>query len=354
MKSDQTYTCANCGTEHHIFFCPRCGQITEYPDFVADSETRRAALQSFVQQLISAAAREQADITALVDSSNLKDAFFRHYYERIAFLQKMCLHKTTRDYFLNDGSTLFEKMNAFADKCRNNECQIAVVGTVKAGKSALINALLGREIASSYPTPETASLTKFRKSSSGNYVKVTFYSQHEWQQLWQSVLDSRKDSFRDDKEDFITLYEQLDAEKLRSELTGTESLTITTKSHEELKEAVDRYTSSRFAEHFFAKEVEIGLYDFCAPDNVVIVDTPGLNDPVSYRTDITRRYLRQANVVLLCIRSNTAEITSTELEQLSYVFAELRYSKDRIITVGTQIDHQPEMIEYYGILYLNI
>ena len=66
---------------------------------------------------------------------------------------------------------------------------IAFVGTIKAGKSTLINALLGRNLASTSVTPETAVLTKFR-SSAQDYVKVTFYSSYEWAQLWNSISNN--------------------------------------------------------------------------------------------------------------------------------------------------------------------
>lgn len=219
----------------------------------------------------------------------------------------------------------------------------------KAGKSMFINALIGQEIASSYPTPETASVTKFRKSEKGNYVKVSFYSSQEWDILWDSVTTSSADSIsKDENEDFKSLYKRLNAESIRYEYIGKKEKLYSVKTIEEMKGIVDKFTSARYPEHFFAQEVEIGLNDFFAPSNVVIVDTPGLDDPVPYRTDITRKYLHKANVILVCKRSITPEITASELKHLSYIFAELRYFKDRIITLGTQIDLVPKnMTEYW-------
>lgn len=341
-------TCPKCGTKTELFYCPNCGEVFEYPSFVGNNEKRKHSLQEFIKKVVSVAKQQRIDVSSAIDGSPVRNAIYRKYYEQIAYLQKLCSNKTTQSYFMNSGSNMFDQMNSFAEKCELGECQIAVVGTVKAGKSAFINALIGKEIASSYPTPETASVTKFRKSEKGDYVKVSFYTSKDWQQLWDSVHSSTADAIKgDENEDFLHLYESLQAEKIRAGFLNKKDVISYVKSLDELKTLIDKYTSARYPEHFFAKEVEVGLSDFFAPSNVVIVDTPGLDDPVPYRTDITRRYLHKANVVLLCIRSNRPEISSTELTQLSYIFQELRYYKERIITIGTQIDEPDDMINYW-------
>ena len=340
--------CPKCGTKTELFYCPNCGEVFEYPSFVGNNEKRKHSLQEFVKKVVSVAKQQRIDVSSAIDGSPVRNAIYRKYYEQIAYLQKLCSNKTTQSYFMNSGSNMFDQMNSFAEKCELGECQIAVVGTVKAGKSAFINALIGKEIASSYPTPETASVTKFRKSEKGNYVKVSFYTSKDWQQLWDSVHSSTADAIKgDENEDFLHLYESLQAEKIRNSFLNKKDEISYVNSLDELKTLIDKYTSARYPEHFFAKEVEVGLSDFFAPSNVVIVDTPGLDDPVPYRTDITRRYLHKANVVLLCIRSNRPEISSTELTQLSYIFQELRYYKERIITIGTQIDEPDDMLNYW-------
>ena len=114
-------------------------------------------------------------IAPLENKQTLSEKEYRQYYEKISFLQKICAIDAVKNVF-SAGISLFDEMIGFGNKCKNNECQIAVVGTVKAGKSMFINAILGEEIASSYPTPETASLTKFRYSEDRDFVKITFYN----------------------------------------------------------------------------------------------------------------------------------------------------------------------------------
>lgn len=341
--------CPKCGTKTEMFYCPNCGEVFSYPSFIAGNKNRQKSLQTFISNVIAVAKQQKLNVAEAIGGSSIRNAIYRKYYEHIAYLQKLCSNKTTHSYFMNSGTNMFEQMNSFAEKCESGYCQIAVVGTVKAGKSAFINALIGKEIASSYPTPETASVTKFKKSEIGNYVKVSFYTTKEWKLLWDSVHSSTAEAIEgDENEDFIHLYEYLHAEDIRAKYLDKQEAFFHVNSIEEMKENIDKFTSARHPEHFFAKEVEVGLTDFFAPSNVVIVDTPGLDDPVPYRTNITRRYLHKANVILLCIRSNRAEISSTELTQLFYIFQELRYYKDRIITIGTQIDEPDDMLNYWN------
>lgn len=346
MNNTEKHKC-KCGHSSSMFFCPRCGAILEYPSILSNKEDLKTNLRNFVSKLVKTAHEQKVDIENLVADSAINEFAYKSLYERIAYLQKLCGYDIAYPYFGEDGSSIFDEINKFADKCSQNECQIAVAGTIKAGKSMIINALLGREIASTFPTPETASLTRFRKSLEGDYVKVSFYTTQDWTQLWDSVMESSRKSNRDDSEDFLSEYNSLNADSIKGDFLNKQDIIIKTSSIQEMKEIVDKYTSARFPEHYFAKEVEIGLSNCFLAPNVVIVDTPGLDDPVSYRTDITRLYLRKANVILICKKSSSAEIRRDELEQLISLFSELRYYKDRIYIVGTQIDIQPNMKDYW-------
>lgn len=316
-----------------MFFCPQCGQILEYPSIITNKEDLKASLRDFVKNLVQTAHEQKIDIEKLVANSAINEFAYKSLYERIAYLQKLCGYDIAYPYFGEDGSSIFDDINKFAEKCNQSECQIAVAGTVKAGKSMMINALFGSEIVSSYPTPETASLTRIRRSLEGDYVKVSFYTTQDWSELWNSVMESSKKSNRDDSEDFLSEYNSLGADSIKDQFLNKQDIIIKPTSVSEMKEIIDRYTSARFPEHYFAKEVEIGLANCFLSPNVVMVDTPGLDDPVSYRTDITRQYLRNANVILICKKSSSAEIRSDELVQLTGLFSELRYYKDRIYIV---------------------
>lgn len=80
----------------------------------------------------------------------------------------------------SDSKKLRDELKAFLSRCASPEFQIAFVGTIKAGKSTLINALLNYELASTRVTPETAALTKFKHADEDS-VEIIFYTTDDWE-----------------------------------------------------------------------------------------------------------------------------------------------------------------------------
>ncbi|HWL23811.1 MAG TPA: dynamin family protein [Ureibacillus sp.] len=221
------------------------------------------------------------------------------------------------------------KIGAFIKQCREPEFHIAIIGVVKAGKSTLINALLGKDIASTAVTPETAVLTKFRSGKGKNVVNLSFYNNKEWDELWNSASENPHSTF-------FKEYKALQAESHKAQWIGHERITFQPASEEELKQVVKEWTSSKDPKHYFVKEVEIGLADFQLPEQVMFVDTPGLNDVVRYRSDVTRNYIDRANAVILCALSKT--LNTGDLQTMYNVFANCRENPEKVYTIGTQLD----------------
>lgn len=221
-----------------------------------------------------------------------------------------------------------EKMLTFLDTCRSSEFQIAFVGTIKTGKSTLINALLGKNYASMSVTPETAALTKFR-SSQKDYVKVEFYNADEWQKLWAS-MSSGADKFMEE-------YKRLEAEKCKAQWIGHHPIMMYV-NNGDIEQELKPWTSSQYPEHYFVKEVEVGISnlprDF--PSQVVFVDTPGLSDPVAYRSEITRNYIRRANAVFVCVEAQ--KLQQAELETIYSVFSFSSHNKEKVHIIATHWD----------------
>lgn len=254
------------------------------------------------------------------------DSTVNKYYKNIYKLKNTLSNKHIRE---NISDSVINNLDKFMDMCQNPEFHIAFVGAIKAGKSTLINALLGQDLASTAVTPETAALTKFRATENQNYVKLTFYSQDEWNILWDSVRDSKAEVFMQE-------YGQLNAEVEKNNWLDKAPIIKGFDNIEELKEEIKKWTSSKKATHYFVKEVEVGLINSNIPQGVVFVDTPGLDDPVKYRSDITRTYIDRANAVLVCVKSDA--LTGGELATIYSVFANSRYNPEKIYVVGTQLD----------------
>lgn len=222
-----------------------------------------------------------------------------------------------------------EKIDAFIEQCQNPEVHIAFVGVVKAGKSTLINAFFGRELASTAVTPETASLTKFRAGNGKNYIRLKFYTSKEWETLWEDIMD-RTNS------DFMREYKELNADNVKDEWLNKEDFYEEFNTEKDMREEIKKWTTSKSATHYFVKEVEVGIKDFNLPNQVVLVDTPGLNDPVRYRSELTRQYIDRANAVILCAQAKV--LSTADLETIYKVFAKCRFNPEKVFIVGSQLD----------------
>ena len=125
-----------------------------------------------------------------------------------------------------------------------------------------------------------------------------------------------------------------DAEK--SKWLNHEGFTKSFEGKAELKAEIERWTSSKSPVHYFVKEVSVGLKDFDMPEGVVFIDTPGLNDVVEFRSNITRQYINRANAVFMCVKSDS--LTGDELKTLYRVFTNTHGKVNKVYVIGTQLD----------------
>ncbi len=319
---DKIVTCPNCGKENTAkrYFCMECGTLLNGSLFPDKSVYEDAELK--VMRII-----ENLKLTphSSIIWNDTVDLCTRRVEKYRAIMR---LPEIKSD----DG--VVEKMNDFLELCTKPEFQIAFVGTIKTGKSTLINALLGHNYASMAVTPETAALTKFR-SSPRDYVKVSFYTKNEWEDLWASRT-SGADAFMNE-------YNELNADSVKDRWIGHETI-YKEIANSDIKKELATWSSSKHAEHYFVKEIEVGISslpeDF--PKQVVFVDTPGLSDPVSYRSEITKQYIRKANAVFVCV--DAQKVQKDEIETISSVFSFSSHNKNKVHIIATHWDklNKPE------------
>ena len=214
------------------------------------------------------------------------------------------------------------------------DLQIAIVGTIKAGKSTFINALFEENIASTDVTPETASLTKFRYSTK-NKLEVKFYNKTEWDELWESVKKSEKEN---KGKVFKEEFESSGAENIKNDYIVASDKIEEVSNIEELKNKVKEYTSKNSKIHYFVKELKVYLNNENMHKNVTIVDTPGLDDVVDYRSKITRDYIKRANAVIVCVDSSS--LRNDEYVTITKVFENIGDDFYKVMILGTQIDNK--------------
>lgn len=248
---------------------------------------------------------------------------------------------------LNEMTSLYRDMEELIKKCRNAEFQIAVVGVLKAGKSMLMNALIGMELASTGLNSKTAALTKFRSSAKGHYVKVSFYKEDEWEKLKRSA----KESSRDQEEDsFLKYLERPSIIQEGKKWINHEPVIAEFDDADKFKAEIERWTAADSEEHLFAKEVEVGIDRtmFDMPEEVVFVDTPGLQDPVRYRSRITEQYISGANAVLVAVPIGA--LTEEGFATITRVFDHAGNKSGKVYIVGTQKDRLQGVDDYKEII----
>lgn len=327
------YRCKHCNISTELFFCPKCGRVFDFPQFIAGDRALEGKIQSYINGVISEAASKKIDIYTYSDVDTLSSSLLNKFNEHIIELE----NDKSKNQEAANSQAVISLFRNLADNYKAKDCCIAIAGITGSGKSTFINALLGKEVAYVHPTSETSIPTIFKYSEKGDYVKFAYYTSEEWNNLWNSVVCAHNDSIRNDKEDYLSVYNKLTADEVRNNFLNKKEEILYTSSEEELQNILTANVHSNTPNHFFIKEVEIGLSEYTLPKNVILIDTLGFDDPVMYRKNNCIQQLISASVVLLCIKATSAQFSSFELAEISNIFTQVK-SKDNIYFIGTQFD----------------
>ena len=206
----------------------------------------------------------------------------------------------------------------------NQKFSIGITVVMNAGKSTMLNALMGREILGSAVVPETANLTIVKHNPTDN-AKVYYWNEQEWDRIKKSAsqLESMKDFveetnriFGDNLKNYIrpvSRFDEIDIKDLSS------------------------YTSAEASgkKCNLVKYVELGSkLDFLS-DGIEIVDTPGLDDPVIQREEITKEYISQCDMMIHLM--NVSQ--SATLKDVEFIIDALLYQNiSKLLVVITRAD----------------
>lgn len=173
---------------------------------------------------------------------------------------------------------------------------IAVTGVINAGKSTMLNAFLNEKILGTSNIPETINLSLL------TYAKEPFARLEFW-----------------------------DLETQKSMELEPKNLAEKTISLDEIK----NYTTAKNEISKYVKMVEIGTNLEILKDGICIVDTPGLDDIVVAREELTRKYMQQSDFILHLM--NAAQ--SATKKDMSFIIQTLKESKNSgFAVVLTHID----------------
>ena len=220
--------------------------------------------------------------------------------------------------------------------------RLGIVGQIKAGKSTLLNLLLfgGNEVLPRAATPMTAALTHIVRSDEVGAdhaeIDVDYYSMEEWREIEDHARACRKevDAGRSPGE-FLRACSELVAmaEQRRIRITdhaGTETESV---SIDRLNERLRSLVGADGELTPLVRNVTIRCGSGI-PD-LDVVDTPGLNDPISSRVRATRKLLGKCDAVLLLSYAGQF-MDSSDLELLTHTLPAEGISE--CVLIGSKFD----------------
>jgi predicted GTPase len=228
---------------------------------------------------------------------------------------------------------LHERLSAIPERLENQHFSIGITGVMNAGKSTMLNALLGQEVLGTSVVPETANLTLI-KYAKNPYAIVNFWNAKEWSKIEEgaSSLKSLEIFVKESKAHFGVTFNTFVTPKGESESISVEDLALyTSAKHSDKKcnlvKSVELYTDLKFVQ-----------------DGVQIVDTPGLDDPVVQREEITLEYLSECDLMIHLM--NAAQAATQK--DIDFIIDALLYRNvAQLLIVITRIDaiKEKELLE---------
>lgn len=188
-------------------------------------------------------------------------------------------------------------INNSVSELESNRFKLFIAGQMNCGKSTLINALLfGKQILPVYDAVMTSAITLIEHVSASptnqEGFQVEFYSNEEWQAIRvQAQADEQK------LNDFVKVQEYVrELGVIPSSVVGTGSKFIA--GFDELPAYVTPAMKRREGKYTpFVKSVTIYADNELLRD-LVVVDTPGTNDPNEQRARLTEDWIKQADAVV--------------------------------------------------------
>ena len=228
-----------------------------------------------------------------------------------------------------------ETLKEKSSNLQKEEFILAVAGQIKAGKSTLLNALIfGNDILPSDDTPYTAKITEIRYGSDKK-LKAIFYTKDEWQELKNEIteIDEKKVNYF---KNFI-----------EPDIKNSSYIKFLNQTKEDDISNLKEYVAKGGVHTPFVKSVEI-YYPAEILKSLVVVDTPGTNDPNIFRSKITLDWIKRCDAAIYATYAGRA-FDESDIKFINEYLLSLENSK-RIVAINKidvlrNFDEAKELLE---------
>ena len=232
---------------------------------------------------------------AVTDKSNLKIPLH-------SLCQRLTPWHARFPEHIDDIRNLEQAFAAKLERLASDELRlsIGIMGQVKAGKSSFLNALLfeGRPVLPEAATPKTANLTRISYGDKP-MLTVEYYSPQEWASIKTAAASPGEHAEARVGRDLLKMVAAhgIDVDAVLA--LGKQSISADNISG--LMDKLNDYVgeNGRHTAVVKSTQIELPLEELKGFD---VVDTPGMNDPVPSRTQKTREYMAQCDVVFFLSR----------------------------------------------------
>ncbi len=237
--------------------------------------------------------------------------------------EKLLQRMKTLQIQIQDKSLLQELQRTF-DYLHNQKFSIGITGVINAGKSTMLNALLKKELLGSSVVPETANLSVI-KYAQKEEARIFYWNTMEWQKLLEAAKETQT------MQEFVQETQDALGDELHSLIQEK------SKVQKVAVEELSSYTSAKSLKKIcnLIKYVELGTPLDFLQDGIEIVDTPGLDDPVTQREEITKGYINNCDMMLHLM--NVSQ--SATIKDVVFIIDALLYQNvTKLLVVITRAD----------------
>ncbi len=288
----------------------------------------------------------------------MKEADYNHYIK--AFTRLFEVFDAAAPYLnvSDDFKYFLNRKRSWLERLKSPEFPVAFLGAFSAGKSTIINAVLGDDILPQATKSLTAIPTLIRKGQTSKAV-ISYLTEAERTELKDLYLEELSKELRTNPQayrdlDKLALLGQLGSDieqqraqygsfnkqkffdELKALIEGWDKLSGATK--EITLDELPNYVTEDYADVLFVNQAEVYLADVSIPDNVVLVDLPGLGVVNPRHRKVTKTYVENDAKAFVIAMKVFHLLEGEEIELLAEIHSQRKRVLQRAFWVINQWD----------------